>query len=161
MRKYKYLQSKIDAYFKSRKTPVLAKDGTHLCDAGGRPLYEVTRPMTVTGLARALGFCSREEMMAQTDEKSAEAIASALWPLKNTRRKSSSTRKASRGQNCSYPSIFRVGSRKPHQRPKPFPSRLTPGQNSQASSREICGRNAIAEATIVVRTISGIIYSPL
>lgn len=81
MRKYKYLQSKIDAYFKSRKTPVLAKDGTHLCDAGGRPLYEVTRPMTVTGLARALGFCSREEMMAQTDEKSAEAIASALLAI--------------------------------------------------------------------------------
>ena len=76
MRKHKYLQARINAYFQSRKTPVLAKDGSHMRDENGRPLYEVTRPMTVTGLARALGFCSREEMLAQTDEKSAEAIAS-------------------------------------------------------------------------------------
>ncbi|MBR6530697.1 MAG: hypothetical protein IKT43_04705 [Clostridia bacterium] len=78
MKNEKKIQAKIDAYFDSRKSPLRAKDGALLTDEAGHVLYEVTRPLTVTGLCRALGFCSREEMMAVKDEKSAEAIASAL-----------------------------------------------------------------------------------
>lgn len=78
MQKAEKIQAKIDAYFKSRKTPVRAKDGSVQTDERGEVLWEETRPLTVTGLARALGFSSREEMMAVTDKKSAEAIASAL-----------------------------------------------------------------------------------
>lgn len=81
MKKHEVIRQKIDAYFASRKTPLLAKDGTPVPDADGRAIYEITRPLTVTGLARALGYCSREEMLSERDKKSAEAIASALLAI--------------------------------------------------------------------------------
>lgn len=81
MQKAHKIRAAIDAYFASRKTPQRAKDGTLLLDEDGAPIYEITRPLTVTGLARALGFTSREEMMAVKDKKSAEAIASALLAI--------------------------------------------------------------------------------
>ncbi len=71
----------IDAYFSSRKSPIYQKDGTPKTDEEGNVLCEITRPLTVTGLARALGFQSREEMLSCKDEKSAELIASALLAI--------------------------------------------------------------------------------
>lgn len=81
MQRVRVIQKKINDYLESRKTPLRAKDGTLLTDEEGALLYETTRPLTVTGLARALGFSSREAMLAETDEKSAEAIASALLAI--------------------------------------------------------------------------------
>ena len=78
MQKNEQIKAAIQTYFESRRTPLRAKDGTVQTDEEGRVLYEETRPLTVSGLARALGFSSREEMMATKDKKSAEAIASAL-----------------------------------------------------------------------------------
>ena len=77
-RKAAILNEKIADYFNARKSAVLDKNKEPVLDANGDPVYEYVRPLTVTGLANALGFSSREQMLAVRDQKSAEAIASAL-----------------------------------------------------------------------------------
>ncbi len=81
MQKCEKIKEKITAYLESRKTPLRAKDGSVQTDENGKVLLEETRPLTVSGLARALGFSSREEMMAVNDKKSGEANASALLAI--------------------------------------------------------------------------------
>lgn len=81
MKKHEQIKQDIEAYFASRKTPLCAKDGTPILDEDGRMIYEITRPLTVSGLARSLGFSSREKMLSIKDKKSAEAIASALLAI--------------------------------------------------------------------------------
>lgn len=58
------MQKKIDEYFKSCEGRVLKDaDGNLVFDKYGRPIVVDSRPLTVTGLALALGFNSRQALL--------------------------------------------------------------------------------------------------
>lgn len=58
------MQEKIDAYFKACEGEMLTnEDGTVMTDKFGRPIVIGARPPTVTGLALALGFTSRQALL--------------------------------------------------------------------------------------------------
>lgn len=64
------IQEKIDAYFKSCKGTVrYADDGDVLVDKFGRPVIFDERPLTITGLALALGFNSRQTLLNYQGKK--------------------------------------------------------------------------------------------
>lgn len=78
MTKAQQTEEKIRAYFAARRRMLCDKNAEPLLSEDGQVLYEFYRAPTVTGLAHALGFSTREQMLAVSDKKSAEAIASAL-----------------------------------------------------------------------------------
>jgi hypothetical protein len=57
------LEKAIDAYFESCKAPLLDKDGRAVLDDNGRPIMTASKPVTVTGLALALGFAGRNALL--------------------------------------------------------------------------------------------------
>lgn len=58
------LQAAIDAYFEDCKgTPLLDGDGAPVFDKFGAPVILGAHPPTVTGLALALGFTSRRDLL--------------------------------------------------------------------------------------------------
>lgn len=58
------MQEKIDAYFEECKGELLLnKDGEPVIDKHGKPIRVNERPLTVTGLALALGFASRQALI--------------------------------------------------------------------------------------------------
>lgn len=58
------IQEKIDAYFKDCEgTPLMNKDGSVMLDKHGDPVMVGKRPLTITGLALALGFTSRQALL--------------------------------------------------------------------------------------------------
>ena len=58
------IEQKIEAYFKSCEgEPLKDRDGTVLTDKYGAPIIVGKRPPTVTGLALALGFASRQALL--------------------------------------------------------------------------------------------------
>lgn len=58
------MQDKIDAYFKSCEGTVYTDDeGTPVLDKFSRPVIVGERPLTITGLALALGFNSRQSLL--------------------------------------------------------------------------------------------------
>ena len=57
------IQTLIDAYFESCKGEPLMVDGEPFLDKNGRPVLINSRPPTVTGLALALGFHSRQTLL--------------------------------------------------------------------------------------------------
>lgn len=58
------MQELIDAYFKECKgEPLLKDDGTPYFDKNGKPIIIGRRPLTITGLALALGFNSRQSLL--------------------------------------------------------------------------------------------------
>lgn len=58
------MQNAIDEYFKSCEgKPLLDKDGNPVLDKWSRPIMIGKRPPTVTGLALALGFKSRQALL--------------------------------------------------------------------------------------------------
>lgn len=58
------LQAAIDAYFdKCKGKPLLDDDGHVLTDKKGLPIVVGAEPPTVTGLALALGFSSRQSLL--------------------------------------------------------------------------------------------------
>lgn len=58
------IQEKIDAYFEECKGRVLMNDdGEVIYDKHGIPLIVDVRPLTITGLALALGFNSRQALL--------------------------------------------------------------------------------------------------
>ena len=58
------MQEKIDAYFKSCEPELLRDgDGTPMLNKNGDPVYIGGRPMTIQGLALALGFTSRQSLL--------------------------------------------------------------------------------------------------
>lgn len=60
----KKMQKVIDEYFKScERTPILDEDGHAVTDKYGSPIFLPSRPPTVTGLALALGFTSRQALL--------------------------------------------------------------------------------------------------
>ena len=58
------MQEKIDAYFASCEPELLRDgDGTPMLNKNGEPVYVGGRPMTLQGLALALGFTSRQSLL--------------------------------------------------------------------------------------------------
>lgn len=58
------IQEKIDAYFEECKgTPLYDAEGNPMIDKFGNPIMYGVRPLTVTGLALALGFTSRQALL--------------------------------------------------------------------------------------------------
>ena len=58
------MQEKIDAYFASCERELLRDgDGTPMLNKNGEPEYVGGRPMTIQGLALALGFTSRQSLL--------------------------------------------------------------------------------------------------
>ena len=63
------IQSKVAAYFKGREgKPLVGETGEPVLDKQGRPVMLGARPPTVTGLALALGFTRREELLRYPDD---------------------------------------------------------------------------------------------
>ena len=64
------MQEKIDAYFEECKGRYLEdKDGVPIRDKYGYPIIIEARPLTVTGLALALGFTSRQALLNYQDKE--------------------------------------------------------------------------------------------
>lgn len=57
------MQEKIDAYFELCEGTVLTKDGEVVLDKYGDPVVVNRKPLTITGLALALGFTSRQALL--------------------------------------------------------------------------------------------------
>lgn len=58
------IQKKIDAYFEECKgTPLYDAEGMPVYDKNGNPILFGVRPLTITGLALALGFNSRQALL--------------------------------------------------------------------------------------------------
>ena len=58
------MQEKIDAYFASCEPELLRDaDGNPVLNKNGEPVYVGGRPMTIQGLALALGFTSRQSLL--------------------------------------------------------------------------------------------------
>ena len=58
------MQDKIDAYFKECEGKLLTdENGNYVFDKFGKPILVGVRPPTVTGLALALGFTSRQALL--------------------------------------------------------------------------------------------------
>ena len=64
------IQEKIDKYFEECKgTPLLNEDGTVAINKHGEPILVDRKPLTITGLALALGFNSRQALLNYQGKK--------------------------------------------------------------------------------------------
>ena len=64
------LQEKIDAYFDSCRGKVLKDaDGNPVLNKNGQPILYGGRPLTITGLALALGFSTRKSLLDYEGKK--------------------------------------------------------------------------------------------
>ena len=63
------IQEKIDAYFKKCEGEPLVIDGVVATDKYGEPIIVGKKPLTVTGLALALGFNSRQSLLNYQDKE--------------------------------------------------------------------------------------------
>ena len=64
------IQEKIDAYFKECEGTLLHDgDGNPMIDKYGNPIVFGARPLTITGLALALGFTSRRALLNYQGKK--------------------------------------------------------------------------------------------
>lgn len=64
------IQEKIDKYFEECKgTPLLNEDGTVAINKHGEPIVLNSKPLTITGLALALGFNSRQALLNYQGKK--------------------------------------------------------------------------------------------
>jgi hypothetical protein len=66
----KEIQDKIDAYFKECEGELLLDaEGNPMIDKYGNPIMKGKRPLTITGLALALGFNSRQALLNYQDKQ--------------------------------------------------------------------------------------------
>ena len=64
------IQEKIDAYFEECKGKILTDDeGNIVTDKYGEAIYIDKKPLTITGLALALGFNSRQSLLNYQDKE--------------------------------------------------------------------------------------------
>jgi len=69
------MQKAIDAYFEDCKGEILKDDqGNIIYNKYGEPVYINVKPLTVTGLALALGFTSRRALLDYQDRKDFTAV---------------------------------------------------------------------------------------
>ncbi len=73
------MEEKIEEYFEScERTPYLTPEGKPLTDKYGHVCYKPARPPTITGLALALGFTSRQALLNyQGKDKFVDAVTRA------------------------------------------------------------------------------------
>ncbi len=65
----KDIEKLIEAYFESCESqPYTNKDGSLVTDKAGRPVMRPAKPLTITGLALALGFNSRQSLLNYQDK---------------------------------------------------------------------------------------------
>ena len=57
------IESVIEQYFNSLMCPQLSKDGEVIADKNGEPIYIISKPPTMTGLAYYLGLKSRQALI--------------------------------------------------------------------------------------------------
>ena len=63
------MQARIDAYFESCYGEYITDDdGNLMTDKHGHPVMSKSRPLTITGLALALGFNSRQSLLNYQDD---------------------------------------------------------------------------------------------
>lgn len=76
----KQIEGLIEQYFEDCKgTPLLDKDGNPMVTKWGEPIMIGTRPLTVSGLALALGFRTRQSLLNYKAKKEfTETIESAM-----------------------------------------------------------------------------------
>ena len=79
------IQEKIDAYFKDCEGyPLTDSDGNIIFDKFGHPVIMDKKPLTVTGLALALGFTSRQALLYYQGKKAfREVIEKAKLKIEN------------------------------------------------------------------------------
>jgi hypothetical protein len=63
------MQAKIDAYFEKCEGTVLTREGEVVVDKYGEPVMVGRKPLTITGLALALGFNSRQSLLNYQDKE--------------------------------------------------------------------------------------------
>ena len=63
------MQERIDAYFKECEGTYIQVDGYALTDKNGNPVKTKERPLTITGLALALGFSGRQALLNYEDKE--------------------------------------------------------------------------------------------
>ena len=63
------IQEKIDKYFEECEGTVLTRDGEVVLDKYGDPVLVGVKPLTITGLALALGFNSRQSLLNYQDKE--------------------------------------------------------------------------------------------
>ena len=78
-----YVTKKICGYFASRRVERRNGEGEVMLGKGGEVLYD-ERPCTVTGLALALGFSSREEFSSVKNKKIKALIDRALLKIEES-----------------------------------------------------------------------------
>ena len=74
------MQAAIDRYFEDCKgEPIIGDDGFPICDKWGKPFIIHQRPPTVTGLALALGFTSRQALLDYCQQMNILCIDALRW----------------------------------------------------------------------------------
>ena len=63
------MQAKIDAYFEKCEGTVLTREGEVVVHKYGEPVMVGRKPLTITGLALALGFNSRQSLLNYQDKE--------------------------------------------------------------------------------------------
>lgn len=64
------MQGKIDKYFEACEgKPLVDKEGNPILTKGGQIIIVGQKPLTITGLARALGFSSRQSLLNYEGKK--------------------------------------------------------------------------------------------
>ncbi len=71
-------EKRINAYFASRTSVAVDKNGNPILDDTGKVQMKVTLPYTLTGLALALGLETREELFEFEDEKIKRLVKKAV-----------------------------------------------------------------------------------
>ena len=71
-------EKRINAYFASRTSVALDKNGNPILDDTGKVQMKVTLPYTLTGLALALGLETREQLFEFEDEKTKKLVKKAI-----------------------------------------------------------------------------------
>lgn len=74
---------KIEQYFASRRVVKRDKNGEKMTDESGEYVYE-EKPYTVTGLALALGFSRREDLLEVKNKTKKELIDRALLRIEES-----------------------------------------------------------------------------
>ena len=87
------MQAVIDRYFEDCKgEPIIGDDGMPILDKFGQPFIIHQRPPTVTGLALALGFTSRQALLNyQAKKEFVDTVTRAKSHIEATQRNASST----------------------------------------------------------------------
>lgn len=95
-RSVKAMQEKIDAYFEACKgKPFLDDNGEPMRNKNGYIIYDDKKPLTVTGLALALGFASRQALLNyQTNQSSMTLLRVQRHVANNTPKKDCTTKTA-------------------------------------------------------------------